>query len=117
MKRVLVILSLVAALFVASACSYDTNLSVTASAELISGYKVIPIPRTQVDRVFHSNHFSDMDLEYIFSSITRGSNIDFTSAVLYLEVFDNISGEHLWDEAYAISVNGNGGLDFADYPI
>ena len=117
MKRVLVILSLVAALFVSSACSYDTNLSVTASAELISGYKVIPIPRTQVDRVFHSNHFSDMDLEYIFSAVTKGSNIDFMSAMLYLEVFDNISGEHLWDEAYSITVNGNGGLDFAEYPI
>ena len=34
MKRVLVLLSLVAALFVASACTYDTDLSVTASAVL-----------------------------------------------------------------------------------
>ena len=117
MKRVLVLLSLVAALFVTSACSYDTNLSVTASANLYVGYKEVPIPRTPVDRVFHSNHFSDMDLEYIFSSITKGSKLDFTSAVLYLEVFDNIIGEHLWDEAYGITVNGNGGLDFAEYPI
>ena len=118
MKRVLFILSLVAALFVTSACSYDTNLSVTASAELIStGYRKIPLPRTQIDRVFHSNHFSDMDLEYIFSAVSKGSNIDFMSATLYLEVFDNISGEHLWDEAYSITVNGNGGLDFAEYPI
>ena len=117
MKRVLFILSLIAALFVTSACSYDTNLSVTASADLISGYKKIIIPRTPVERIFHSDHFSDMDLEYIFSSITKGLNIDFTSAVLYLEVFDNISGEHLWDEAYGITVNGNGGLDFAEYPI
>ena len=117
MKRVLFILSLVAALFVASACSYDTNLSVKASAKLFSGYKEIPIPLTQVDRIFHSEHFSDMDLEYIFSYVIKGSNIDFTSAVLYLEVSDNISGEHLWDEAYGITVNGNGGLDFAEYPI
>lgn len=34
MKRVLVILSLIAALFIAGSCTYETNLSVTASAEL-----------------------------------------------------------------------------------
>lgn len=102
MKRVLVLLSLVAALFIASSCTFDTELSVDAHAELIYGdYDVIPVGPVTYEG-FHFRNLTDDDLEYIFLDLTKHVKSDFREATLYLEIYDDISGKHLRDEAYGV---------------
>ena len=118
MKRFLVLLSLACALFVASACHFDTNLSADASAELTyaNGDLIRIDPVTYGG--FHHNRFSDNDLEVIFVDLTRHASPDFTTAVLHLEVYDEISGKHLRDEDYGVVYNSiSGHYDFADLSI
>ena len=105
MKRVLVLLSLVAALFVASACTYDTDLSVTASADLYydNGDMINVAPVTFEG--FHSRYLTDYDLEDIFLDLTQHVSKDFRTARMYLEIYDDISGKHLRDEAYGVVYN------------
>ena len=116
MKRVLAFLALVAVLFLAGSCNYEVNLSVEASAELYYDIEPLPvsIPWTLVDRTFHSEHFSDSDLEYIFASVTKGAIGDYRTAVLNLKVSDKVSGKFLRNESYGVIINGSGGFDFAD---
>lgn len=115
MKRLLALLSLVAALLAVSACNYDVNLSVTASANLIypNGDQIRIDPVTYEG--FHSKHLTDNDLENIFVDLTQHVIHDFTSAVLDLSIYDEIGGKHLRDETYGVVYNsGTGHYDFAE---
>ncbi|MBO6081824.1 MAG: hypothetical protein J6P46_02230 [Bacteroidales bacterium] len=118
MKRVLALLSLVCALFVASACHFDVNLSVEADATLF-------YPDTEVVSVgpshyegFHHKHLSDYDLEDIFIDLTKHVSDTFTSAVMHLAIYDEISGKYLRDENYAVVYDTRTGhYAFTDYDI
>ena len=115
MKRFLVILSLVAALFTLSACHFDTDLSVEAWAELNyedgTHIKVDPV----VYEGFHRQTLSDSDLEMIFSDLTRNVSPDFKTAALFLHIYDEISGDFLREEAYGVVYSSRTGhFDFAD---
>jgi hypothetical protein len=115
MKRVLVLLSLVAALFIAGGCTYDTDLSVTASAELYydNGDIVNVAPVTY--RGYHMTYLSDVDLEDIFLDLTQHVKSDFRTATLYLEIYDDISGRFLRNETYGVIYNTRTGYyDFAE---
>lgn len=115
MKRVLALLSLVAALLAVSACNYDVNLSVTASALLYypNGDQIPIAPVTYED--FHTKRLSNTDLENIFLDLTQHVIHDFTSAVLDLSLYDEIGGKHLRDETYGVVYNsGTGHYDFAE---
>ncbi len=124
MKRILVIFSLVAAFLVASSCSRETNLSVTAFVELddiFSSYKLkdppVRIGPVKIGRVFHNDHFSDSDLEYIFKEVTKGVSSNYITAIMRLEVCDAVSGKKLRDENYGVVINGAGGYDFANLDV
>lgn len=118
MKRVLVLLSLVAALFIAGGCTFDTELSVTASAELIyADLDVIPVGPVTYEG-FHVRHLTDDDLEYIFSDLTKHVKNNFRDATLFLEIYDDISGKHLRDEVYGVVYNSyTNHYEFADLNI
>ena len=118
MKRVLVILSLIAALFVASSCTYETNLRVIASAELIyDDFDVTPIGPVTYEG-YHMKYLSDEDLEGIFLDLTKHLDHYFRNATLYLEIYDSFSEKHLRDEAYAVSYNTRTGYyDFSEIPL
>ena len=113
MKRVLVLLSLVAALFVASACTYDTDLSVTASAELYYDNGDIVTVAPVTFEGIHSRYLTDYDLEDIFVDLTQHVSKEFRTARMFLEIYDDISGKHLRDESYSVVVSSGGRLDFA----
>ena len=115
MKRILVILSLIVALFAASSCTYETDLSVTASAELIyDDLDVIPVGPVSYEG-YHMTYLSDADLEDIFLDLTKHVEHDFRNATMYLEIYDSFSGKHLRDEAYAVSFNTRTGYyDFSE---
>ena len=50
--------------------------------------------------------------------LTRNASPDFTTAVLHLEVYDEISGKRLRDENYGVVYNSiSGHYDFADMDI
>ena len=118
MKRVLTFLAVLLALVAVSACNYDVNLSVDASAELTysNGDLVRVAPVTFEG--YHRKSFSDSDLEQIFINLTRNVNPDFVTAILYLQVFDEISGAHLRDETYGVVYNVHTGrYDFADMDV
>jgi len=111
MKRVLVILSLIAALFIAGSCTYETNLSVTASAELFyENGDVIHIDPVTYGG-YHVNYLSETDLQDIFLDLTQHVIRDFRTAYMYLEIYDEISGKHLRDETYTVIYNSAGYFD------
>ena len=113
MKRVLVLLSLVAALFIAGGCTYDTDLSVTASAELYYDNGDIVNVAPVTFEGFHTRYLTDYDLEDIFVDLTQHVSHEFRTARMFLEIYDDISGKHLRDESYSIAVSASGRLDFA----
>ena len=113
MKRVLFILSLIAALFVTRACTYDTDLSVTASAVLYyDNGDIVNVAPVTFEGI-HSRYLTDYDLEDIFVDLTQHVSKDFRTARMFLEIYDDISGKHLRDESYSIVVSSGGRLDFA----
>ena len=115
MKRVLALLSLVCALFLASACHYDVSISVQADAELLfmSGTPVRVGP--VLYEGFHHENLTDNDLEEIFIDLTREVKSEFTSAFLHLEIYDEISGKPLRDETYGVVYdNRTGHYGFAE---
>ena len=118
MKRVLALLSLVCALALASACHFDVNLSAEASAELTyANGNVIRIDPVLFEG-FHHNRFTDNDLEDIFVELTQHVSLDFITAILHLEVYDQISGKRLRDENYGVIYNSSTGhYDFADMDV
>lgn len=117
MKRLLALLSLVCALFLASACHYDINLSVDASANLYyPDGDVITIQPVTYEG-FHHNALSDSDLEYIFTDLTKKASQDFSTAELRLDIYDAISGSALRQEIYGVIYNAHTGhFDFALMP-
>lgn len=118
MKRVLVLLSLVCALFAAGACHYDVNISVEADAQLTyANGDLIRIDPVLFEG-FHTRYLTDYDLEDIFIGLTRNVNPDFTTAILHLALFDEISGKFLREETYGVVYNSRTGhYDFADMGI
>jgi hypothetical protein len=110
MKRVLVILSLIAALFIAGSCTYETNLSVTASAALYyDNGDIVNVAPVTFEGI-HSRYLTEYDLEDIFLDLTQHVIRDFRTARMYLEIYDDISGKHLRDEIYNVTVDGSGRL-------
>ena len=102
MNRVLALLSLVCALFVTSACHFDVNLSVDADATLFyPDASVIPVGPAHFEN-FHRKSLSDYDLEDIFINLTKHVDDTFTSAVMHLAIYDEISGKQLRDEDYSV---------------
>ena len=117
MKRVLALLSLVCALALASACHYDTNLSVEATADLVIDSAPIRIGPVLYEG-FHSKYLSDNDLEEIFIDLTKDVKSTFTTAVLHLDIYDEIGGKHLREENYGVVYNSHTGhYDFADMDV
>jgi len=118
MKRVLTFLAILLALVAVSACNYDVNLSVDASAELTySNGDLVRVAPVTFESI-HRKNLSDSDLENIFIELTRNVNPDFSTAILYLEIFDEISGKHLRDETYGVVYNVHTGhYDFADMNV
>ena len=92
----------------------EIRLSVTASAELLypNGY-LVKTPSVFFDG-FHQEYLSGDDLEFIFVDITKHVMLDFKTAILYLEIYDDISGKLLRDEQYGVVYNSQTGhYDFA----
>ena len=57
-------------------------------------------------------------MKRIFVDLTKHVSLDFTSAVLHLEIYDQVSGKRLRDEDYGVVYNGHTGhFDFADMNI
>ncbi len=97
---------------------YDPNnkvsISVEASAELLydngDSVRIDPIRYEG----FHREYLTDNDLEDIFVDLTKNTSPDFTSAVLYLAVYDVVSGGLFRNESYGVVYNTHTGhYDFA----
>ena len=91
-----------------------TSVSVEASAELIYDngdcIRIDPI----YYEGFHHKYLTDDDLEEIFVNLAKNASPDFTSAVLYLAVYDAISGRLFRNETYGVVYNTHTGhFDFA----
>jgi len=57
-------------------------------------------------------------LEDIFIDLTKHASPDFMTAVLHLEVYDEIGGKYLREETYGVVYNSHTGhYDFADMDI
>ena len=118
MKRVLTLLSLSCVLLLAGACHFDVSLSVDAEAELTyANGDIIRIDPVTFEG-FHSKYLTDYDLEDIFIDLTQHVSHDFTTAILHLEIYDEISGKFLREENYGVVYNSHTRhYDFADMDI
>jgi hypothetical protein len=123
MKRVLTLLTVVCALFAVSACHYSTNVSVEATANMLydNGGQLDIGPMT-LDG-FHRRSLSDSDVQRVINELiinvldSYGANIPRTG-VLYLRLFDSVSGKHLGDEEYGLVYNsGSRTYDFANLAV
>ena len=118
MKRVLALLSLVCALFVAGACHYDVSLTVEADAQLTYANGDVLRVDPVIYEGFHHKRLTDYDLEDIFVDLTKHASADFTTAILHLSLYDAISNKYLRDETYGVVYNSvTGHFDFADMDI
>ena len=108
MKKLLLAISLVATLFFTSGCDIDINITVKAKADLI--YPSLDMARTQEIPFGPFTHYnlSYSEIDSIFRTLIKGNNTDFTSAWLYLEYYDNISGAGLRAEEYGVVIDADG---------
>ena len=114
MKRVLALLALVCTLLAVSACHYDISLSVDASARVtyedLTFVDISPSTFTG----FHTKNLTDEDLEWIFVNLTKNVKPNFSTGILHLAIFDEITGSALREEDYAVVYsNVTGHYDFA----
>jgi hypothetical protein len=114
MKRVLAFLALACALLAVSACHYDISLSVDASARVtyedLTYVDISPSTYTG----FHRKSLTDDDLEWIFIDLTKKVKADFTTGMLHLDIYDEITGAPLRTEDYAVVYsNVTGRYEFA----
>ena len=91
-----------------------TSVSVEASAELIYDngdcIRIDPI----YYEGFHHKFLTDEELEMIFIDLTKNPSLNFTSAILYLSVYDAVNGGLLRNESYGVVYNTHTGhYDFA----
>ena len=115
MKRVLTLLAVVFGFLAVSACDYDLDISVDASAELTyyNGDDIRIAPVTYEG--FHSSWLSNSDLERIFVDLTRNVNPDFATAYLDLDIFNDITGTPIRSESYGVVYNSySGHYEFAE---
>ena len=112
MKKFLIALSLITAFLFTTGCGGDVNVTIVARAELITpSMEIVP---TQTLSFGPYTHYSlaDYELEDIFKTLIKGNRTDFTSASLYLEYMDDISGRALRSEEYGVVPEGNGRYSF-----
>ena len=123
MKRVLTLLALVCALFAASACHYSTDVSVEATANMLydNGGHLDIGPMT-LDG-FHRRSLSDSDVQRVINELiinvlnSYGASIPRTG-ILYISIFDSVSGKHLGDEEYGLAFNSvSRTYDFANMAV
>ena len=107
MKRFLIALSLIGALLMANGCG-DANIVVFGRAELITpGLEIVSTETLNFGP--YSNHtLSNYELDDIFKTLIKGNRTEFTSASLFLEYSDFITGQSLRSEEYGVVPEGNG---------
>ena len=113
MKRILLFLALAVAFVAVASCEKTAIISVDAEATLIypTGFYTQVSPQRFN---FSRRTLSDYDLEYMFENLIKDANQNFGSAILKLEVYDAVSGEHLSSESYGVVYNSHDGrYDFA----
>ena len=80
----------------------EVSISVEASADLLydngDSVRIDPV----LYEGFHHKHLTDYDLEDIFIDLTKNTPDNFTSAVLHLAIYDEISGKLLQNESYGV---------------
>lgn len=112
MKKILLALTLLAAFLLPTSCDFDTNITVAARAELITPSMDIVPTQTLTFGPYTHYTLSNYEIEDIFKTLIKGSSTDFTSASLYLEYMDNITGQPLRNEEYGVVPEGNGHYSF-----
>lgn len=110
MKKLLLAISiLTAVLFSATSCDIDTNITVTAYAELnIIGEDVPMNTQTLSFGPFTHVYLSDSEIDSIFRTLIKNYNKNFQTAFLYLRYTDNITGAEMKIEEYGVVVEGDG---------
>jgi hypothetical protein len=103
MKKFLIALSLVTAFLFATGCDIDVNLTAVAKAELIDANSGTITP-TQTMSFGPYTHYSltDAELEAIFLTLIKGNGTRFTSASLFIDYQDNITGQLQRSEEYGV---------------
>jgi hypothetical protein len=111
MKRFLIALSLITALLFTTGCG-DTNIVVFAHADLITPGMDIVQTETLNFGPYSNYTLSNHEIEEIFNTLIKGTRVEFTSASLFLEYHDVITGQPLRSEEYGVVLEANGRYSF-----
>lgn len=107
MKKILIALSLIAAFLFTSGCG-EANVVVFAHADLITpGMEIVTTETLNFGPYSHVT-LSDYEINDVFTTLIKGNPTQFTSASLFLEYHDVITGQALRSEEYGVMPEGNG---------
>lgn len=113
MKRILLFLALVVALVAVASCEKTSVIRVEASASLIYPDATV-IQVSSQSFHFASRTMSDSDLEYMFTSLIRNANQNFSSGTLDIMIFDEVTGDRIGVDSFGVVYNAHDGhYDFA----
>ena len=111
MKKLLIALSLITTFLFTTGCG-DANIVVFAHADLITPGMEIVKTETLNYGPYSSYTLSNHEIEEIFNSLIKGTRVEFTSASLYLDYTDLITGQPLRSEEYGVVPEANGRYSF-----
>ena len=112
MKKILLIL-LALTLSVVS-CDFDYDLRVEATGSFIYADYSSEIAQEVFNRGFHSRTLSVSQVETIYHSLSLRVSPDFTSAMLHMEIYNQIGNRFMGTADYSVLPNGDGGLDIME---
>ena len=104
-------MSLIAAFLFTSGCG-DANIVVFGRAELITPGMEIVQTETLNFGPYSNYTLSNHEIEEIFNTLIKGNRVEFTSASLFLEYTDFITGQSLRSEEYGVVPESNGRYSF-----
>ena len=109
MKKLLLVLF--ALILSVVSCDFDYDLRVEASGNFIYADYSSEVINRVYDRGFHSRTLSDSQIRTIIDDLARQAHPDFISAIVNMDLYNQIGNTHVGRTDCAVTVNGDGGLD------
>lgn len=112
MKRILLVLF--ALVLSVVSCDFDYDLRVEATGTFNYPDMTLQTATGVFDRGFHSRNISVSQVEIIYENLSRQVAPDFTSALIHLDIYNQIGNRPMGVSDYSVLPNSQGGLDIME---
>ena len=112
MKKILLILFALTLSVVS--CDFDYDLRVEATGTFLYPSLASEIATGVYDRGFHSRTLSVSQVEIIYHDLSLRVAPDFSSAILHMEIYNQIGNTPMGVSEYSVLPNGDGGVDIQE---